>query len=113
MAKYFAEIFRERNPWADAPTIVEQFRALGQPDPDWLYSGIKAPTLIITGSEDSAHATAPALQARIAGCELVTIEGAGHACNMEQPWAWDAAALTFLRKHGLVEEPAATAAAGT
>jgi pimeloyl-ACP methyl ester carboxylesterase len=108
-ARYFADLFTERNQWADVPTIVEQFRALGQPDPDWLYEGIKVPTLMITGSEDNAHQSAFALQARIAGCELVTMAGAGHACNMERPWEWDAIALAFLRKHGLLE--ASTAAA--
>jgi pimeloyl-ACP methyl ester carboxylesterase len=105
-ARYFAELFRERNGWADAPTIVEQFRALGVPDPDWLFEGVDVPMLIITGSEDNSHQSAFALQERLPGCELVTIEGAGHACNMERPWEWDAIALAFLRKHGLVEEPA-------
>ncbi len=112
LAKYFAELFTERNQWADAPTIVEQFRALGVPDPDWLFAGIQAPSLIITGSEDNSHQPAFALQARIPGCELVTIHGAGHACNMERPWEWDAAALRFLRAHSLLApDPAATASA--
>jgi pimeloyl-ACP methyl ester carboxylesterase len=112
MAKYFAQLFAERNQWADAATIIEQFRALGAPDPDWLFAGIKAPALIITGSEDNSHQPAFALQGRIPGCELVTIEGAGHACNMERPWEWDAAAMRFLRQHDLL--PAgSTAAAST
>jgi pimeloyl-ACP methyl ester carboxylesterase len=106
-ARYFADLFTERNQWADVPTIIEQFRALGHPDPDWLYEGIKVPTLMITGSEDNAHQSAFALQERIAGCELVTMAGAGHACNMERPWEWDAIALAFLRKHGLLEAPTA------
>jgi pimeloyl-ACP methyl ester carboxylesterase len=108
-ATYFADLFTERNDTADVPTIIEQFRALGHPDPDWLFQGIKVPTQIITGSEDNAHQSAFALQERIAGCELVTIQGAGHACNMEQPWVWDAAALAFLRKHGLLAQPAGSA----
>jgi pimeloyl-ACP methyl ester carboxylesterase len=106
-AHYFADLFTERNDTADVATIIEQFRALGHPDPDWLFEGIKVPTLIITGSEDNAHQSAFALQERIAGCELVTIQGAGHACNMEQPCEWDAIALGFLRKHSLLEAPAA------
>jgi pimeloyl-ACP methyl ester carboxylesterase len=106
-AKYFANLFMERNDTADAPTIVEQFRALAEPDPDWLFE-IKAPSLMITGSEDSAHQAAFALQERLKGCELVTMEGAGHACNMERPWEWDAIALDFLRRNGLLA-PAAPA----
>jgi pimeloyl-ACP methyl ester carboxylesterase len=103
MARYFADIFTERNPWADAATIIEQFRALGQPTPESLYDGIKSPMLVITGSEDNSHPGAFDLQKRVAGCELVTMEGAGHACNMERPWEWDAHFLRFLAKHGLFE----------
>jgi pimeloyl-ACP methyl ester carboxylesterase len=43
------------------------------------------------------------LQKRVAGCELITIGGAGHACNMERPWEWDALALEFLREHRLFD----------
>jgi pimeloyl-ACP methyl ester carboxylesterase len=110
IAKYFAEIFTERNAWADAATIVEQFRALGEPDPDWLFAGVKAPSLIITGSEDTAHPTAAALRDRLADCEMVTMQGAGHACNMERPREWDAAAIRFLRQHGLMDPAPAEAA---
>jgi pimeloyl-ACP methyl ester carboxylesterase len=105
LAHYFAQILVERNPWADATSIAEIFRALGPypRDPDWLFEGATAPALIITGSEDGSHDGAFLLQERIRGCELVTIEGAGHACNMERPWEWDAHALRFLAKHDLFE----------
>jgi 3-oxoadipate enol-lactonase len=102
LGRYFVDMFIERNQWADAPTIVEMFRALGEPDPDWLFEKQPAPVLIVTGSEDNSHPEAFALQQRIKGCELVTIEGAGHACNMEKPWEFDAQVLTFLNKHQLV-----------
>jgi pimeloyl-ACP methyl ester carboxylesterase len=102
LAHYFARLFSERNAWADVETIVAMFRALGTPDPDWLFEGITMPCLIITGSEDSSHRGAFELQRRIAGCELHTIEGAGHACNLEQPWEFDAALQRFLERHGLM-----------
>jgi 3-oxoadipate enol-lactonase len=104
LATYFIDALVERNQWADAPTIAEMFRALSAPDPDWLFSGVRCPMLIITGSEDNSHEGAFTLQARVAGCELVTLDGAGHACNMEQPWEWDRHALRFLGKHGLLED---------
>jgi pimeloyl-ACP methyl ester carboxylesterase len=64
--------------------------------------------LIITGSQDNSQQAAFELQRRVPGCELVTIEGAGHACNMEQPWLWDRHALEFLGRLGLVDlEPTA------
>jgi len=111
MGKYFARTFQERNRWADADTIVEMFRALNEPDPGGLHAGVKAPTLIISGSLDNAHERAFALQEHIAGCELITIEGAGHSCNMEQPWLWDRHFLAFMAKHNLIQADAFAAAA--
>ena len=110
MAKYFASIFVERNPWADAKTIIEQFRALSQPTPDSMHEGIKAPMLIITGSEDNSHPGAFELQKRVPRCELVTMQGAGHACNMERPWEWDTHFLDFLARHSLFAGPVPEAA---
>jgi len=107
MARYFATIYTERNPWADADTIVEMFRALDAPDEESLFTAIKAPMLIITGSKDNAHESAFALQKKVEGCELITMEGAGHSCNMERPWEWDAHALDFLKRHNLLELPTA------
>jgi pimeloyl-ACP methyl ester carboxylesterase len=103
MARYFAQILVERNETADAASITEIFRALQPPDPDYLFEGPKPPTLIITGSEDNSHQGAFALQKMIEGCELITMEGAGHACNMERPWEWDAYALQFLERHSLID----------
>jgi pimeloyl-ACP methyl ester carboxylesterase len=104
LGRYFVDMFIERNQWADAPTIATMFGALSVPDPDWLFTGVQCPMLIISGSEDNSHPSAFDLQQRVQGCELVTIEGAGHACNMEQPWLWDQHALAFLSKHNLVSE---------
>jgi pimeloyl-ACP methyl ester carboxylesterase len=108
-------MFQERNAWADANSIATVFRAYAAPDPDWLTAGLEVPTLIVAGSHDNAHQAAFELQKRIRGCELVTIEGAGHACNIEQPWAFDAALLGFLDKHGFARrsDTIASARSGT
>jgi pimeloyl-ACP methyl ester carboxylesterase len=107
MGQYFADMFAERNNRSDADSIIRGFEALARPDPPDLHAGIKAPTIIISGSLDAAHERAFALRDRIAGCELATIEGAGHSCNMEQPWEFDRHALAFLAKHGLFPGTAA------
>ncbi len=111
LASYFAATLVERNDTADSESIAEIFRALEPRDPDWLFPGAKAPTLIITGSEDNGHTGAFALQEHIAGSELITMEGAGHACNMERPWEWDTHALRFLKKQGLFDGEIAQVAA--
>jgi pimeloyl-ACP methyl ester carboxylesterase len=101
MARYFADLFAERNPYADVTSIIYQFEALGRPDLEGHHSNIACPMIIISGSEDSAHARAFALKERIPGCEMKIIHGAGHACQLEQPWIFDQFALDFLKKHGL------------
>ena len=63
-------------------------------------AGIAVPTLLIAGSEDK---TAPApimasMQRKIAGSELVVLEGCGHLGPMDQPAEFNAALERFLRK---------------
>lgn len=101
MAHYFAELFTERNRWADAETIIHQFRALQAPYAEGHFERIGCPSLILTGSEDSAHQSAFALQKRIPHCALEILPGAGHACYIEQPWLFDRFMIAFLKKHGL------------
>jgi pimeloyl-ACP methyl ester carboxylesterase len=101
MAHYFAQLFTERNELADVQSIIYQFQALAAPDPENLHAGITCPLIILTGSEDNAHPRAQALKERIPGCEMKTLPGAGHACQLEQPWLFDRFMLEFLGKHGL------------
>lgn len=101
MAHFFADLFAERNHAADAQTIIHQFEAMLQPEPDDHHSGIDCPTIILTGSEDNSHQRAFALQERIPDCELKTLPGAGHACQLEQPWLFDRFMIEFLDRHGL------------
>jgi pimeloyl-ACP methyl ester carboxylesterase len=109
LGNYFRNLFVERNIYYDVATIITMFKALGEPDPEWLFD-IPCPMLIITGSEDGAHPDSFALQKKVGGCELITMEGAGHTCSMEQPWVWDLHAAQFLVKHGLMEEGLMTGA---
>jgi len=101
MAHYFAELFTERNDRADVETIIHQFRAIQQAEPEGHFERIACPTTILTGSEDTAHASSFSLQKKIPGCELKTLPGAGHACYIEQPWLFDRFMIEFLKKNGL------------
>ncbi len=119
MSHYFAKVMTERNDLLDISTMIRQFRALAVPDAD-LAPGVKpmippdsclsptAPVLIITGTEDFLHAGSFEMQAKISGSELQIMPGAGHACQMEQPWLFDDILIGFLEKHGLMQrgEPA-------
>lgn len=100
-ARWLAELFLERNHLADLDTIVTMLRALQQPDPDWLSLELRVPALILAGSQDNAYQRAHALRARLPDAELITLEGAGHACNLEQPATFDRHVLDFLDRRGL------------
>ncbi len=101
MAHFFADLFAERNVHGDVETIITQFEAYQQPEPADHHTKIACPTVILTGSEDGTHPSAFALQKRIAGCEMKILYGAGHACQIEQPWLFNRFMIEFLQKHRL------------
>lgn len=62
---------------------------------------IAAPTLVVTSDEDRLYPAALAedMARRIPGARLAIVRGAGHLSNLEQPEAFNAAALPFLLEH--------------
>jgi 3-oxoadipate enol-lactonase len=101
LAHFFADMFAERNSSCDLQSIIYQFEALARPEAADLHSRIACPTIILTGSEDGSHPRAAALKERIPACEMKILYGAGHACQIEQPWLFDRYMIEFLRKHDL------------
>src|SRR5262250_761553 len=77
LAHFFADLFSQRNQHADVQSIIHQFEALAKPEPDDLHARIACPAIILTGSEDGSHPRAAALKARIPGCEMQILYGAG------------------------------------
>ena len=58
---------------------------------------IKVPAIVVVGSEDQPFlAASDYMAAKIPGAKKVVIEGAGHAANIDQPEAFNAALLGFL-----------------
>ena len=101
LARYFVDLFIERNELADPQSIIRQFEALGRSDAPDHHSKIACPTLIVSGSEDNSHPRAFALAERIPGCEMKVAPGAGHACHLEQPWVFDSFVIDFLKRKNL------------
>ena len=101
LATFFADMFCERNATSDLPSIIHQFEAHAQPNPEDHESKVACPSIILTGSEDNTHQSAFALQERIKNCELKVLPGAGHACQIEQPWLFNRHMIEFLQDHGL------------
>ncbi|MCC6210261.1 MAG: alpha/beta fold hydrolase [Burkholderiales bacterium] len=66
-------------------------------------AAIKVPTLVLAGSDDKT--APPAMMERMAqripGAEYVCLPGCGHLGPMDQPEAFNAALLAFLKKRGL------------
>ncbi|MBI1201263.1 MAG: alpha/beta fold hydrolase [Rhodopseudomonas sp.] len=62
---------------------------------------IKAPTLVVVGSEDKLTNVdmARELVGDIPGAELTVIDDAGHLSNIEKPAEFSAAVLGFLKRH--------------
>ncbi len=60
---------------------------------------IKVPSLVLVGSDDKPFLNAADyMAAKIPGAEKMVIAGAGHAANIDQPEAFNAAILAFLAK---------------
>ncbi|BDG60825.1 alpha/beta fold hydrolase [Caldinitratiruptor microaerophilus] len=79
--------------------VVQALHALaGRPDSRPLLPGIRVPTLILVGDEDTL--TPPdasrAMAAAIPGSVLKVLPGAGHLANLEDPGAFNGALLDFL-----------------
>ena len=63
---------------------------------------IDVPTLVLVGSDDEPFlAAAEIMAAKIPGAMAITIDGAGHAPNIDRPAAFDTAVTTFLTDAGL------------
>ena len=112
MPKLLGKTTRELNPGAEAQVrlLIKQqapvairsaiHRMMHRPDSTALLPQVTVPTLVIVGEEDEL--TPPEDSRRIAeavpGATLVTIPGAGHLSNLEQPDAFNAALNGFLAK---------------
>jgi 3-oxoadipate enol-lactonase len=103
LGRYLVDLFVERNSHADVDSILALLRAHDPPDPEWLHPSIVGPSLVVAGSLDRSRDRQRALAERIHG-RFVLADGAGHCCNMEQPWVYDSAVLSFLRGLGLPGE---------
>jgi 3-oxoadipate enol-lactonase len=101
LGRWLVDLYAERADQCDADTIVRMFEALAAPDQEWLTSTLDVPVLIVSGSLDNAHPRAPALRDALPDAELAVLEGAGHACQLERPWAFDDAVIRFLRRRDL------------
>jgi 3-oxoadipate enol-lactonase len=80
--------------------VVSALKAMrDRPDSTSTLAEITVPTLVIAGAEDQLIPVqeAEAMRAAIRGARLVSIPGAAHLANLEQPDAFNAAVREFLK----------------
>jgi pimeloyl-ACP methyl ester carboxylesterase len=89
---------------AQAPAgIIAALQALrDRPDASPALGAIAVPTLVLVGSDDALTppSLAEKLVTRIPRARLVTLAGAGHLSNLEQPNAFNTALRQFLQEVG-------------
>lgn len=109
----FSEEFRASN----SPVLDRiRERLLANRQPDYAYQrqamapmdfnaepyldGIDPPALVITGSADRVvpPANSKRLAKKLPNAQLMTLEGAGHLCFIEQPDAFNGAVVDFLKE---------------
>jgi pimeloyl-ACP methyl ester carboxylesterase len=81
--------------------IIDGLEALRtRPDSTPTLATIVCPTLIIVGADDELTpvAMSETMQRGIRGSTLAVVPSSGHLSNLEQPQAFDAALLGFLRR---------------
>ena len=76
-------------------------RAIAGFDRRQALAAIAVPTLVLAAAHDR---TAPPelmqrMASRIRGAEFLCLDAAGHIANVEQPAAFNAAVVSFLRRH--------------
>ena len=99
--QHYARMVIELNNVSTLDSIIAMNEALSNPPPEEFYRKLSVPFLIVCGTLDRSYAGAIEMQKVIKGSEFRSIEGAGHACMIERPWAYDKHCLEFLSKLGL------------
>lgn len=82
-------------------SIAQIFRARGACDMRGRLSELKMPVLVVNGAHDNSLEAGKFTAEHIGGAEHVTLPGAGHACNIEVPDAFDAAMMSFMQRKAL------------
>ena len=102
LGKYLLGMHTEMDARLSAPAIAEIFHALQNRDLTARLVELKMPVLIMNGEFDNSLKRSKEMSTRIVGAEHHVIPGAGHACCLEDPAAFDEIVIRFLRKNEFV-----------
>jgi len=96
LGRFLVEATCRRGTHASPAAIVRLFEIRAEVEPEAFITGIHAPTLVLSGTEDAAHGGAAGLVERLPRGRLISLPGAGHACYLERPAEFNAAVRSFL-----------------
>jgi len=98
LGAWVLDLFSERsNERLSGPCIAQIFRAREACDMRDRLAGMQPPTLVINGAHDVSLQRGGETASMIPGAKHVVLPGTGHACCIEDPAAFDAAVIQFLR----------------
>lgn len=95
------QMYLDLNPVGYANTIRTMLEEIF---PTEKLATLKMPTLVLAGETDPSLDAARLTHSMIPGAEFVMLPDAGHTSNLDNPQAFNASVLAFLRQH---EVPAA------
>jgi pimeloyl-ACP methyl ester carboxylesterase len=93
----FAENAHTLSPTAIAQELLARFNC----DMSGRLKDMKVPTLVINGAHDASLPGGTVTAAGVPGARHVVLPGTGHACNIEDPEAFNNAVIDFLKANGL------------
>jgi len=98
---WLLNLFNESADRLSGRSIAQIFRARLACDLTDRLGDIRAPTLVVNGEHDMSLEAGRETASRIPGAVHAILPGAGHACNIEDPIAFDAEVVKFLASRGL------------
>jgi 3-oxoadipate enol-lactonase len=101
LGAWVLDLFSENAHQLSGRCIAQIFRAREACDMRDRLAGMTPPTLVINGAHDVSLQRGGETASMIPGARHVVIPGTGHACCIEDPAAFDGAAMAFLRDKGL------------
>ncbi len=95
--RWVMNLFDENSHTLSGASIAQIFQARAGCNMTPRLSGITAPTLVINGAHDGSLAGGSETASLIRGAKHVVIPNTGHACSIEDPWAFDEAMIEFFQ----------------
>ncbi len=99
---YLLDTFTERQPRLIPQAIANVFRAGNSTDTTGRLGEFRVPVMVINGEHDHSLPAGRRTAGLIPGARHEILPGAGHACCIEDPAAFDALMIAFLEERGLM-----------